>query len=170
VSESEQQRQYREVYLRSDHWRQMRQLALRDAEDRCAVCNSSHQLDVHHRTYERLGAERLTDLLVLCRKCHQVFHESRRLVNSQPPPKKRRPSKAARKRAQGLAIRESRRKAKAKRQQFIGENPLRGALHIDLAAAAPSAPVPPRLQPEASPRRITRDWRAERQLPRKQAG
>lgn len=30
--------------------------------------------NVHHRTYERLGKERLGDLTVLCRKCHGLFH------------------------------------------------------------------------------------------------
>ena len=68
------QREYREVYLQSDHWRRIREIALGDFEYRCAVCYSPKNLDVHHRTYERLGNERVTDLTVLCRSCHELFH------------------------------------------------------------------------------------------------
>jgi 5-methylcytosine-specific restriction endonuclease McrA len=67
-------REYREVYLRSDHWRQMRAAALDRADNRCQVCNGADALDVHHRTYERLGAELPGDLTVLCRRCHGLFH------------------------------------------------------------------------------------------------
>ena len=30
-----------------------------------------HDLEVHHRIYERLGNEVLSYLVVLCRRCHQ---------------------------------------------------------------------------------------------------
>jgi hypothetical protein len=32
-------------------------------------------LDVHHRTYENKGKEKLGDLTVLCRECHTKFHK-----------------------------------------------------------------------------------------------
>jgi replicative DNA helicase len=32
-------------------------------------------LEVHHRTYERIGQERSEDLTVLCDVCHGLFHE-----------------------------------------------------------------------------------------------
>jgi hypothetical protein len=31
-------------------------------------------LDVHHRTYERLGHERMSDLDVVCRRHHDLWH------------------------------------------------------------------------------------------------
>jgi hypothetical protein len=68
-------KEYREVYLRSEHWRAMRLWALERAENRCQVCAASAALDVHHRTYERVGAERPADLTVLCRRCHELFHQ-----------------------------------------------------------------------------------------------
>lgn len=71
---SEQQREYREVYLRSEHWRITRRAALERAEHHCQVCSRTGHLDVHHNTYERLGEERPADLLVLCRRCHDLFH------------------------------------------------------------------------------------------------
>lgn len=70
-------------YLASDHWQETRARALDRAMWRCQVCNTPRSqsiLDVHHRTYERLGAELPEDLAVLCRECHSLFHEKRSLA------------------------------------------------------------------------------------------
>lgn len=78
------QRWYRFEYLQSDHWKRTREAALQRADHRCQVCNSSWEtLDVHHRTYERVGHELPEDLLVLCRTCHDLFERNGRL---KPPP------------------------------------------------------------------------------------
>ena len=63
-------------YLRTPEWRQARAEALLRAGYACSL-DVSHtaNLDVHHRTYERLGAELATDLVVLCRSCHQMYHD-----------------------------------------------------------------------------------------------
>jgi hypothetical protein len=62
-------------YLLTEHWQQMRKAALHRAGYACQLCNASDtQLDVHHRTYERLGQEDEMDLTVLCRRCHSRFH------------------------------------------------------------------------------------------------
>lgn len=62
-------------YLNSRQWRERREYAIRRALGRCQVCNiEASYLHVHHRTYERLGAEYDADLLVLCRECHELFH------------------------------------------------------------------------------------------------
>jgi 5-methylcytosine-specific restriction endonuclease McrA len=63
-------------YLASDYWRKSlrRADALERAERRCAVCNAPGQLDVHHRTYDRLGYESGADLIALCRGCHSRHH------------------------------------------------------------------------------------------------
>jgi len=66
-------------YLKSDHWQALRSVKLKEADSRCQVCNAGGLLDVHHRTYERLGKESLEDLTVLCRECHDLFHERSRL-------------------------------------------------------------------------------------------
>ena len=65
------------LYLRSDAWRTRADAALRRAGHRCMICNADRwftPLEVHHRTYERLGAERPGDLVVLCSHCHGLFH------------------------------------------------------------------------------------------------
>lgn len=66
-------------YLRSPHWMATRAKAIRRAGNRCQVCNGSERLEVHHRTYDRIGHESAGDLIVLCRECHQTFHAAGRL-------------------------------------------------------------------------------------------
>jgi 5-methylcytosine-specific restriction endonuclease McrA len=63
-------------YLQTDHWQEVRRLALGRADNRCQLCNDGDStLDVHHRTYENLGQESENDTIVLCRGCHTTFHE-----------------------------------------------------------------------------------------------
>jgi 5-methylcytosine-specific restriction endonuclease McrA len=71
------QREYRR-YLKSDGWRQRRQPALELAQGFCRDCGSRRDLDVHHLTYVRQGAERPEDLVALCRQCHKARHKGDR--------------------------------------------------------------------------------------------
>ncbi len=67
-------------YLQTPHWKRKREEKLRAVGRRCQVCNQGPgPLDVHHRTYERLGEELDVDLTALCRSCHHLFHEHGRL-------------------------------------------------------------------------------------------
>lgn len=61
-------------YLNSPHWHLVRAAAIVKADYRCQLCNSPDNLQVHHRTYERRGKEKLSDVTVLCRDCHRKFH------------------------------------------------------------------------------------------------
>lgn len=69
---------YRERYLRSEHWRQFRALMIGLGGKRCEDCDvrpdSTTDLDVHHLTYERLGCEAFDDVVVVCRDCHDKRH------------------------------------------------------------------------------------------------
>jgi hypothetical protein len=52
-------------------------VALHGAEPDCAACGGPWSLrhgDLHHRSYERLGAERFSDLVPLDRACHDRVH------------------------------------------------------------------------------------------------
>lgn len=69
-------------YLKSPEWRERADRILERDGYRCRVCNSPHRLQVHHRTYERLGHEEDGDLVVLCAECHDVFHTNKRLANT----------------------------------------------------------------------------------------
>jgi hypothetical protein len=63
-------------YLQSPEWRERRLFHVQTVKNRCQLCNSPQgPLHVHHRTYERLGYEEFIDLLVLCRACHETFHD-----------------------------------------------------------------------------------------------
>lgn len=66
---------YRYFYLRSRHWRTLRREKIADVGYKCQRCKTRERLDVHHLTYSRLGHERLSDLKVLCRACHQKEHK-----------------------------------------------------------------------------------------------
>ena len=63
-------------YIRSKEW------ARKKADFRgcglntggCYVCGCSENLQQHHKTYKRLGKERLTDLILLCQSCHRDVH------------------------------------------------------------------------------------------------
>jgi len=68
---------YRE-YLKTEHWQNCRDEMLCLSNHRCFLCNApSHetQLQVHHKSYERLGNEHIMDLIVLCADCHAKFHD-----------------------------------------------------------------------------------------------
>jgi 5-methylcytosine-specific restriction endonuclease McrA len=61
-------------YLRGAWWRKRRLIALRRAGWCCQKCGSGIALEVHHKTYERLYAEKDSDLRVLCYSCHRGKH------------------------------------------------------------------------------------------------
>jgi hypothetical protein len=69
---------YRNVYLRSPHWRARRARAIALAAGRCERCGKPGRLEVHHLTYKRLGRERDRDLRALCHRCHQIAEQRRR--------------------------------------------------------------------------------------------
>jgi 5-methylcytosine-specific restriction endonuclease McrA len=62
-------------YREEPEWQQRRRQALARAGYKCQAC-SKHDtpLDVHHNSYQNYGDERLEDLVVLCRACHQKLH------------------------------------------------------------------------------------------------
>lgn len=61
-------------YLASRHWAATR-ASYRAATDLPQVCIcGATKVQLHHRTYERLGEERLTDLYPLCPMCHSILH------------------------------------------------------------------------------------------------
>lgn len=71
-------------YIDSQAWRQVR-LAWADEYDRrhpgrparCVICGQEWKVgrdDLHHLTYDRLGAERFDDLMPLCRADHELLH------------------------------------------------------------------------------------------------
>jgi hypothetical protein len=67
---------YRAV-LRSRRWKRLRRRVYRRSGGRCERCCRRHflgGLQLHHRTYARLGRERMTDVELLCDECHKSEH------------------------------------------------------------------------------------------------
>ena|SRR3990167_4156035 len=63
------------AYLQTSHWQTIKEYAKEYAQHRCQVCNSAGLIDVHHRSYENRGEEHYSDVFVLCRSCHELFHK-----------------------------------------------------------------------------------------------
>jgi hypothetical protein len=63
------------MYLREKGGRSsLHTLAVSTLRQQCAVCWDPH-VDLHHKTYRRLGEELLDDLVPLCRDHHDELHE-----------------------------------------------------------------------------------------------
>jgi hypothetical protein len=67
-------------YMRSKTWKKVRLWRIELAVGKCEKCGGKNGLEVHHLTYERIGAERKEDLQVLCDSCHKHSHHDERLA------------------------------------------------------------------------------------------
>lgn len=65
-------------YLLSPEWRDLRERVFDRSDGRCEGCRNLNATQVHHLTYERVGAELLFDLVAVCDECHEKAHASRR--------------------------------------------------------------------------------------------
>ena len=65
----------KKAYMRSSAWKLRKLATLMVQNDQCKLCGSTHDLQLHHLTYERLGNEYQSDLVVLCGQCHQNQHD-----------------------------------------------------------------------------------------------
>jgi 5-methylcytosine-specific restriction endonuclease McrA len=65
-------------YLKTDHWKLIREVALYEFNDTCVLCGENENLHVHHKSYEHRGEEHNypNDLEVLCKECHAHEHEN----------------------------------------------------------------------------------------------
>lgn len=62
-------------YLGSEHWEELKEQYRRSRlPQKCLVCFSPN-VDLHHKSYRRLGAERTEDLVPLCRDHHDELHD-----------------------------------------------------------------------------------------------
>jgi hypothetical protein len=64
---------YRNIYLQSDHWKNLRKEKL-EKTPYCEKCNRDYCLDVHHLQYKNLFDVVIDDLQTLCRICHNQEH------------------------------------------------------------------------------------------------
>ena len=66
------------AFLKTDYWRKVREAKFAQAGRKCQVCGCTDGLEVHHRHYRHRGRElhHLECLMVLCRKHHQLVHDT----------------------------------------------------------------------------------------------
>lgn len=71
-------------YLKSEHWQDVRRryCASKLHKGGCYICGSHFNLNLHHKTYTRLGNERLNDLIYLCNPCHERLHKKLKVCAS----------------------------------------------------------------------------------------
>lgn len=67
-------------FLNTPYWDGVRNYKLKKSKYRCQLCGNKGVLNVHHKTYENHGREHIksvadSDLIVLCKDCHEKFHD-----------------------------------------------------------------------------------------------
>lgn len=62
------------VYLKTEHWEETKEHMLEKYNHKCALCDRTDNLQVHHKTYDNKGEEKEDDLIVLCPICHMKEH------------------------------------------------------------------------------------------------
>lgn len=69
-----------EEYLQSPHWQGFRKryFRVKSTKKYCLVCVAdgtyNFEVELHHKTYSTLGAERLYDVIPVCRIHHELIH------------------------------------------------------------------------------------------------
>ena len=72
-----------EKYLGSPAWNRKRDLVIERDKGICVRCRAEGK-EVHHKTYDNIGKESLSDLVMLCEKCHEKEHQPRVPFDHQP--------------------------------------------------------------------------------------
>jgi hypothetical protein len=69
-------------YLKSSWWQQKRIQILERDKYQCTICSSKEDLQVHHKNYNNLWQELDSDLITLCKGCHQKVFEDEVVITS----------------------------------------------------------------------------------------
>lgn len=66
-------------YIESIHWKLLKERYLISGlSKRCYKCNSKEvPYEFYHRTYKRMGKEKLTDIVPMCLKCYEVILDTK---------------------------------------------------------------------------------------------
>jgi hypothetical protein len=64
---------FRQYITSKSWWRTKERYRQTELPQDCVVCGDPN-VDLHHRTYKRLGEEKMTDLFPLCREHHDQAH------------------------------------------------------------------------------------------------
>jgi hypothetical protein len=61
-------------YLISEHWTEFRASYYSEHPKECYVCGCSENIHLHHIRYTRIGKEKVSDVVPLCKKHHKRVH------------------------------------------------------------------------------------------------
>lgn len=67
-----------DAYMGSAAWKAKKREAFEWHGRACQVCGSQRNLECHHLHYRTLTKERMKDLRILCKPCHQAADTARR--------------------------------------------------------------------------------------------
>jgi len=65
-----------EDYLKTEHWRQLRERIYQERNGICERCGRELDgvFEVHHKSYKSVGHEADTSLMLVCPECHRGIH------------------------------------------------------------------------------------------------
>lgn len=66
---------YNQIYLRSDHWKRLREAKFAISGKSCQQCGGLKNIQVHHLAYRNIFDVGVIDLLVVCGTCHERLHD-----------------------------------------------------------------------------------------------
>lgn len=61
-------------YINSSAWTERKEGFFLTHSEECSACGNTNAVDLHHKTYTRLGLEDDNDLVALCKTCHAQYH------------------------------------------------------------------------------------------------
>lgn len=61
-------------YINSDKWQRRRANRMAIDNNECKLCFSKAKLHVHHITYDNFGNEPMSELITVCKSCHEKIH------------------------------------------------------------------------------------------------
>jgi len=64
-------------HMQSNYWKQLKKDRMLIVNNKCEICGSTNNLNLHHISYVRLGQEDIRDVRILCggiNGCHQRQH------------------------------------------------------------------------------------------------
>lgn len=70
---------YHDYIKKHPRWQKVRQTRLKFDNYKCVVCQRDlrgEPYQTHHLTYQRLGRERIRDVVTMCDSCHHTFHRN----------------------------------------------------------------------------------------------
>lgn len=70
-----------EEYLQTKHWLLLRKEIYVKRNKQCEICHKRlKSYHVHHKYYTRIGFEADSDLMLLCKKCHENIHKEKKRI------------------------------------------------------------------------------------------